>query len=80
MRYIHNLFHRLDYDENNLALDGNHYSVFILNLYSEFACSCITPSYFCSFNQFHSIEVVSEIIISYLCSPEVRMALLDSGR
>lgn len=65
----------MDYDEKNLALDGNLYSVFIGNLYSEFACSCIIPSYFCSFNQFHSIEVVSEIIIPYLCCPEVRMAL-----
>ena len=79
VRYTHNLFHRLGYAENSLVLDGNLYSLFILNLHPEFACSCIIPSYFCSFHQFHSTEVVSEIIMSHVCSRQVRMALLDSG-
>lgn len=46
----------------------------------EFAPSCIIPSCFRSFNQFCSTEVVSEIILRYPCSPEVRMAPWDSGR
>lgn len=53
---------------------GNFYSVFIINLYCEFAY--VIPSHFCSFNQFPG----SEIITLCLCSQEVRMALLDYRR